>query len=735
MRRKSNRYHMWYVVWTAMIFLCGCGSGTMGGQKAEEIKQEGITYVPQSLSLPEYVSFDAAFSDGYDLHYAATGFNQTSQQNETAFYTLKQGAAEPEMNFRLEENQRVQSMTMDVEGNIYYLGYEESIQKNGDDRIAPGLVLYKLNQKGVPLLTVNLEEYTGRQEPSIIQGLAVDDEERIALFASDQSVFVLNSDGGLLLKDRTAGKIYDICSSNGNIFVGYDDGNGMSVKEVDISGRELTEKLKYNIPGSQFYMSAGRNENLFIATEESVYEYALEGETLIKKFDWQAYDSTGIIAGILLPFGQNGVLAISRSYGTVPMKVEATAFQDAAGGEAAVQDKTVLILGVSSSLPAGLSAEVVYFNKANPDVKIEVKNYEEDYTRLNAEIIAGKGPDLLVLFSDRMNQFAERGVLEDLNLYFDEDETLERSDFLENILGAFEMEGHLYGMPVNFTISTVVGKTSVLGERSGWNMEELIDFAESFPEGTGVFDNSSKSGVLRLLKYAYLRQLVDADNADAPLDRELLVKMLRFADQYENDDQYIYDTDLAGKVMEEQVLLDTGVFSGHDYYGRSGLFGEPVTYIGYPVAEGNGNLIRSPYTFAINSGSGYKDIAWKFISTLLSEEVQMRMEKDYSTKGFHIRKDALEYHLTWVRENTSAYLMTAGGSYAEYRFNPGDLREEDIEPVRSLIQKADKAVYVLPDIDRIIEEEAIFYFDGTKPVEEVVDIIENRVRTYVNEMK
>lgn len=86
-------------------------------------------------------------------------------------------------------------------------------------------------------------------------------------------------------------------------------------------------------------------------------------------------------------------------------------------------------------------------------------------------------------------------------------------------------------------------------------------------------------------------------------------------------------------------------------------------------------------------------------------------------------------------------------SYTRYIYHPADcfagisagvllpFGDKEIEPIRNLIQNADTALRVSPDIDQIIEEEAAFYFNGTKPVEEVVDIIANRVRTYVNEVK
>lgn len=739
MKRKLNKYYVWYCILAVMIFLCGCGNSNraVSSQTGSNIRQEDVTYITQYISLPEYDFFDAAYADGNDLYYAAGNFNQASQQYETAFYTLRQGAAEPEITFALEENQKVQCMTMDEAGNIYYIGYEETAQEEAGSRIVPDFMLYKLDTKGTLLLRVDLTEYTKGQEQTVIQDIAVDEEKRIVLTTQNQNIFALNPEGGQLFTDRTAGRIYDICNSNGNIFIGYDSGNGIAIKKVDIAGKKLLTEVEYNISGNRFYMVAGGNGDLLIATEESVYQYTSEKEEIIKKLDWQAYDFTGISAGILLPYEEKGVLAISRNYATDPMQIEAVTFCEAVDGESFAQEKTVLTLGIPFAPPAGINAEIVNFNKTNPDYKIEVVNYNEDYIRFNTDVMAGNGPDLLVMRSHSTNQFSKKGVLEDLNPYFDQDETLNRSDFLENVLTAYETDGQLYWMPMDFDIYTMAAKTSVLGEKSGWNMDELTAFTQGFPEGTAVFENISKSGILRLLKYAYSNQLVDMDHAESPLNRELLMKMLTFANQYVDDEKYIEYTNLSGRVEEEQViLLDVELYAGQAAFACASLFGEPVTFIGFPAEEKNGHLLYSLCTFAISSSSEHKDIAWKFISTLLSEEAQMRMEKDYSTKGFHIRKDALEAHFEWAMENYDVYSFynISGGAFS-YRDIPGKMTKEDLAPIRKLIQNADTMLTISPDIDQLIEEEAIFYFNGTKPIEEVVDVIENRVRTYVSEMK
>ncbi len=235
---------------------------------------------------------------------------------------------------------------------------------------------------------------------------------------------------------------------------------------------------------------------------------------------------------------------------------------------------------------------------------------------------------------------------------------------------------------------------------------------------------------------AYADQMVNWEDSGNPLNRDLLIKLLEFADRFEDDERYVYDNALAKKLMAEPVfLMDTTVTTGHAAFGLAGLYKEDIAFIGYPADNRNGHLIQCYNTLAISAGSKHKDIAWNFISSLLSTESQMRMEENFhSAQGFPIRKDALEAHLDWIKEYASSYFLgTNFGATATYQFVPGDVREEDIQKIRNIIQGADKVRTYLPQINQIILDEAALYFDGTKSVAEAVDVIENRVRTYVIE--
>ncbi len=730
---------------TSVIWLHGCGntgqtSGQpVGSRTARAIRQEESGYIAQPLTLPEYTSLDGAWSDGADLYYAASQYDQATETFTTSFHVLRQGAAVPEERFALAENQQVLHMAMDDGGHTYYVGYQYIPEADGR-QTATAYFLYKLDAAGVPLLTLDLAEHVKGQDAAV-RDLAVDGEGRIVLIGPDQRILVFSPDGSLLFETQAVGMILDICSSGGKVFLAYDELGQTVIRAVDMTAKKLAEKWATEIGGTNTYMAGTPDGDLLLATEEGAYRYGTGTGELVKKFDWQDHDFYGIQSGYLMPYGENGVLAVSRDWSYSPMKVEAVIFREAAEGEALAPEKTVLTINVPQVPPARFYDAVVTFNKANPDYKIETCFYEsQEHDRLNAEILAGQGPDILMLPAERIDQLAYSGALVDLYPYFNEDKTFEREDFYINVITAFEQAGHLYGIPINYKVRTLACKSSLVGEKESWNLAELAEFTERYPDGRGVFSVESKSSVFQLLKIGYTGQLINLEDPEAPLDRELLMQMLEFANQYENDDTYIMDSNLPKRIYEEQiVLLDTYIYKEDVYEAHAALLGEPVTLIGYPVADGNGNLIYSENTFAISENCEHRDVAWSFISYLLSEEYQFEMADAVLETDLPVRRDAQErfcnlmLERTGYREISGLYFIASEAGQFSYQNWLQYSTEEDMEQFYDLIEKLDTAWRPSLDIDQIIEEEAAYYFNGDKPLEEVVDVIEDRIKTYVYE--
>ena len=63
-----------------------------------------------------------------------------------------------------------------------------------------------------------------------------------------------------------------------------------------------------------------------------------------------------------------------------------------------------------------------------------------------------------------MSQLSSKGVFEDLEGYLEESSVLKLSDFLENVVEAYTYDDKLIGIPSSFTLQTLVGHKSKIGD-------------------------------------------------------------------------------------------------------------------------------------------------------------------------------------------------------------------------------------------------------------------------------
>ena len=103
------------------------------------------------------------------------------------------------------------------------------------------------------------------------------------------------------------------------------------------------------------------------------------------------------------------------------------------------------------------------YQKENPEVYVDLEvGVTEDngvtasdaLKNLSTEIMAGNGPDILMLDGLPVDSYVEKGMLEDLS-----DVAAQAEDLFENLMAGMEEDGKLYGIPLRFSIPLVEADT------------------------------------------------------------------------------------------------------------------------------------------------------------------------------------------------------------------------------------------------------------------------------------
>ena len=374
------------------------------------------------------------------------------------------------------------------------------------------------------------------------------------------------------------------------------------------------------------------------------------------------------------------------------------------------------------------------FNSSNTEYEIQLTEYNEGsysdkLTQLNLDIISGNIPDILVVEESMpVKSYIDKGLLADIYGFIDSDPDMKREDFLDSVFKAYERDGRLYEVVPEFSIGTVSGKTSIVGEKQGRTAEEFIALAEKYPGKKMMNGSTTKSSALDLLLRYSFAGFADPSTGECSFNSEDFIKLLEFCNKFplEEDENYFKNenwfSDEAADLLNGNTLFSaTYVINNFGAIRRleHRTFGEPITLMGYPEAGGNGSVIIPVAQYAVFDNSPNKEGAWEFLKYFYSEEYQNAIVS--SGYNFPVRLSSLA-------------LAAEDAKKENEEIDYGANTDEDNQRIFDLLNSAAGGV-IENDIIifNIIEEETMTYFSGQKSAKEAAEIIQNRVQNYLDE--
>ena len=512
--------------------------------------------------------------------------------------------------------------------------------------------------------------------------------------------------------------------------------------------------------------------NIFPASEEnkvlvnnqfSLFVYDLLTGELTEEINWLNSDLNGNRVSVLAGLSDESVLISenSRNYESVKL---------ARLTEVGDKVEKYVVNFASVYLDDNMTEAIISFNKQNEEYRIvyndySVYNTEEDYEagikQLNNDIIAGKIPDLISLDGLDFDIYASKGLLYDINLLMNKDESFNRADYFENILEASTVGGKLYSIIPNFTIETIIGKKSVVGDRMSWTMEDLKKVMTEYPNAV-VFGTMTKQEVLNNFTRLSLGKYIDTETGSCSFDSPEFVSVLELINSFpEEIDWNKYYEDMTEEdyrneelqYLENRTLLAYTYLSRFNYPYQARMFGEEVSYIGFPVPDGIGSAISPTTELAISAKTKGMDIAWEFIKFLISEEYQKETSYAFSINRKvteDMAKEALEeadkrrQQLAQQEENgmnVNGVMLPAvpegtdqsSQDKLDSLYRERLLTKEDADALMALVKSVNSVARSNPEIQKIITEEAAAYFSGQKTAQEVAKTIQSKAFLYVSE--
>lgn len=416
--------------------------------------------------------------------------------------------------------------------------------------------------------------------------------------------------------------------------------------------------------------------------------------------------------------------------------------------------------------------KIVDFNRRNDQYRISVQDYSEFITddnyqagmqKLNTEILAGKVPDIISTSSLPIRQYGAKGILEDLWPFIESDKDIGgRAGLMDRVFTAAEQEGKLYQIFDSFSIYTVAGSPSVVGDRTSWTLKDLQEALAKMPEGCTVFDEyNTKDIMLSMVMSMNLDSFLNWDEGKCYFDGEEFKSLLSFCDnfplEYDWESRRNEGYDEPTRLAEgKQMLAQESISDFKDIQVHKAVFGGEITYVGFPTEDGSvGSSFNVNGGLAMSAACADKEGAWTFMRQLLLPKSEGKDHYDLwdFNNGFPTNKTDFE----WVRQESmvpDGYKVDEDGNQVldedgnpieeshssvgfEGNFNVQiyAAKQEECDQIMALYNQIDKLSGMDENVYNIVTEVAGSYFAGDRSLDDAANLIQNKVTTYVNESR
>ena len=442
------------------------------------------------------------------------------------------------------------------------------------------------------------------------------------------------------------------------------------------------------------------------------------------------------------------------------------------------EEEGVLIYACMNPQDGTIRAYVNSFNNTHEDVQIEVRDCsgEEGVQRLLVELSAGRVPDIMDLryfgrggldiwrrntpasedlpadeYWMPYRQLIQKGYLEDLWPFIENDPELGREAVLLPPLKAAEVNGGLYMLFQGGLVSTLMGADRVVGTRYGWTFDELMETFSTMPGDSTIlrYNATTQDVFFKLLRFS-LDQYVNWETGECFFDGEEFCNMLAFLKCFPAESETSEDAieEVLWRIQTGRQMLE-GIqiaLPGELMYCNS-LWKGRTSFVGNPTADTSSGNLFCPHgsVLAISSTCRDKEAAWDFVRQLIRKHYNM---DNVLRAGYFIPVNLHDYEVLIraelqraddVRDDFGSSLpaMIPWNHFSDKPdiYPTAPISEEDIQRYEALIYNTTQLYWPDDALSDVVWDTIGPYLAGDKALDETVQLLNNRVGLYVNELR
>ena len=635
------------------------------------------------------------------------------------------------------ENTYINYMLLKSDGSMEFLlgSYDDKSGKQS-------YVLASFDQSGKETDSRDITKDLGldENEDNYLNKALIDDEDRY-VFVTNSAITVFDKDFKKVCEMKPDSGYVDAVAKtkDGKIVVGDSSGeDGAKVQVLDVDAQKWGESYKMDF---QYFSSSdslmnGIEYDFYYKDDSGIYGYDIASKKGTKLMDFVASNVSSDNSYSIFPIAKDTMMGTiwdgENSKLVLYKKVDPST----------ITDKETITVG-AMYVDDNIKKAAIAFNKKSNKYQVEFKDYsneEDPQTKMNADIIAGNVPDIICLSSLSVDQYAEKGILEDLTPYYEKDSDVSTDDLIPSVAKAMQIDGKYYYIAPGFYVNTLVGAAKTVGTEPGWTMDDLKKLLDENKDARPFYSENKNDNLYSFITMN-ISDYVDWSTGECSFDGQDFKDILEICNRGSNEEtDYSEDSPSEPSLVKEGKVLLTngGSLDMESVELYEAMFNGDITFIGYPNKDKDGSYFSFDNQLGIYSKSKVKDAAWEFLKTFLTKEYQGDRNNLYSNPT---RQDAFDM-LVKSKTATEKYTdelgnevepLQSGWGWDDLNVEIGPLTEKQAQMYIDLVNNTDKTGEYNDEIGQIITEEAKAYFSGQKSLDETADVIQNRVKTYVNE--
>ncbi len=548
--------------------------------------------------------------------------------------------------------------------------------------------------------------------------VAVLENGNIVSADAGRECFVYSQEDGSLLKRFECGWYESICVRGNIIYI--TTRGGASVQCYDAQEQEFLPTIEAGFDNS--VRIALQDDNVYVCTPSGIFcakENGASFQKILEAGTFHFAKDTGTLIKFFV-IGDAFYIVYGEDNGCIKK------YSPAEDGEVASKSLSIYSLTGNDIILDTISE----FQNQYPDIELVYETGESgdgsistaDRIRaLNTRILAGDGPDVLLMDGLSAESYIEKGILEDMTPML---ETV-KGELMPNILSAYTMEDKVYMLPLRIRIPVFL--TTGQGAELYSTLEALVQYSER--EGRVTPEYQSYMDLLEILYYNYTPEIVaESGEVDRAAIGEFLGLVKRFcvseqAVEQQMDRVAYLDGRPVGMLLKHNDA-DLGIIVVNGAY-ELGVNPAAVESRGGEIVGNNGIFFPNGL-LGVNKLSQKKEIARLFVEFIFSYDIQKR---HVLNEGYPIFSKILDEYSEWDFSDSSYSSGAPDGTRVSLR----EFTKEESAQMVQIVKEVNTPFsidYSIWEIIRTVGEE---YLKGNKDLDKSVEEIASRIQLYLYE--